>query len=223
MINDRGGKGTSQELDWIGMEDFLNDYLKENGGKSVPKEVVEQYINDNQIEIVDVTKGGVFKNTAFKKNNPLDIIANTEFAEVVHFEENIWDDYNEDEWVNEDDYEESKASEKIENSWYDNKTGYYIVEDDYGLFHLFDDDGANVSNPDNVDFNDNTFDSFEETVSFAEKDAGRIGEGGEVKYENYTEPGNEGYREVLLTLPNKEGKNYNSGHWDERTSWHTYG
>jgi hypothetical protein len=216
MINDRGGKGTSQELDWIGMEDFLNDYLKENGGKSVPKEVVEQYINDNQIEIVDVTKGGVFKNTAFKKNNPLDIIANTEFAEVVHFEENIWDDYNEDEWVNEDDYEESKASEKIENSWYDNKTGYYIVEDDYGLFHLFDDDGANVSNPDNVDFNDNTFDSFEETVSFAEKDAGRIGEGGEVKYENYTEPGNEGYREVLLTLPNKEGKNYNSGHWDEK-------
>jgi hypothetical protein len=60
MINDRGGKGTSQELDWIGMEDFLNDYLKENGGKSVPKEVVEQYINDNQIEIVDVTKGGCF-------------------------------------------------------------------------------------------------------------------------------------------------------------------
>jgi hypothetical protein len=58
MITDKGGKGTMQELEWIGLSDFLNDYVKENNVKSVPKEVVEQYINDNQIEIVEVTKGG---------------------------------------------------------------------------------------------------------------------------------------------------------------------
>jgi len=58
MISDKGGKGTTQELEWIGLNDFLQDYKKENNVKSVPKEVVEQYINDNQIEIVEVSKGG---------------------------------------------------------------------------------------------------------------------------------------------------------------------
>lgn len=58
MIIDKGGKGTAQELEWIGLQDFLNDWKKENEAKSIPKEVVEQYINDNQIEIVEVTKGG---------------------------------------------------------------------------------------------------------------------------------------------------------------------
>ena len=57
MITDKGGKGTSQELEWLGLQDYLNEWKKENKSKSVPKEVVEQYINDNQIEIVEVTKG----------------------------------------------------------------------------------------------------------------------------------------------------------------------
>jgi hypothetical protein len=57
MITDKGGKGTMQELEWIGLEDYLNKWNKENNAKSVPKEVVEQYINDNQIEIQEITKG----------------------------------------------------------------------------------------------------------------------------------------------------------------------
>ena len=57
MISDKGGKGTSQELEWIGLSDYLSDWAKENNSKSVPKEVVEQYINDNKIEIVEVSKG----------------------------------------------------------------------------------------------------------------------------------------------------------------------
>ena len=55
-ITEKGGKGTAQELEWIGLSDFLNNWKKENNAKSVPKEVVEQYIADNQIEIVEVTK-----------------------------------------------------------------------------------------------------------------------------------------------------------------------
>ena len=58
QISEKGGKGTSQELEWIGLQDYLNEWKKENNAKSVPKEVVEQYINDNQIEIVEVSKGG---------------------------------------------------------------------------------------------------------------------------------------------------------------------
>jgi tRNA A37 methylthiotransferase MiaB len=56
MISEKGGRGTSQELNWIGLSDFLKDYIKENKVKSVPKDVVEQYIKDNQIEIVEVGK-----------------------------------------------------------------------------------------------------------------------------------------------------------------------
>lgn len=51
-----GVGGVNQELSWIGLEDYLNEWTKENKAKSVPKEVVEQYIDDNQIEIVDVSK-----------------------------------------------------------------------------------------------------------------------------------------------------------------------
>jgi hypothetical protein len=57
QIAEKGGKGTSQELEWIGLQDYLNEWKKENNAKSVPKEVVEQYINDNQIEIIEVSKG----------------------------------------------------------------------------------------------------------------------------------------------------------------------
>jgi hypothetical protein len=56
-IAEAGGKGTTQELEWIGLQDYLNEWIKENNAKSAPKEVVEQYINDNQIEVVEVSKG----------------------------------------------------------------------------------------------------------------------------------------------------------------------
>ena len=59
QISEKGGKGTSQELEWIGLQDFLDDWKKENNAKSVPKEVVEKYINDNQIEVREITKGAV--------------------------------------------------------------------------------------------------------------------------------------------------------------------
>ena len=61
QITEKGGKGTSQELNWIGLQDYLNEWKKENNSKSVPKEVVEQYINDNQIEIVEVTKNASYR------------------------------------------------------------------------------------------------------------------------------------------------------------------
>ena len=50
-----GVGGVNQELSWIGLEDYLTEWQKENKVKSVPQNIVEDYINDNQIEIVDVT------------------------------------------------------------------------------------------------------------------------------------------------------------------------
>ena len=53
-------KSVNQELEWVGLEDFLNDWAKENNPKNgnIPFEVVEQYLKDNQITITEVTKGG---------------------------------------------------------------------------------------------------------------------------------------------------------------------
>lgn len=69
MIADKGGKGTSQQLEWIGLKDFLNSYIKENDVKSIPRDVVEQYINDNQIEIVEVSKG----ESTYRKESDIDL------------------------------------------------------------------------------------------------------------------------------------------------------
>ncbi len=54
-----GVKNVNQELEWIGLEDYLNSYVKENNPKAgnIPASVVEDYINANQIDIVDVNKG----------------------------------------------------------------------------------------------------------------------------------------------------------------------
>jgi hypothetical protein len=54
-----GVKNVNQELEWIGLGDYLNNYAKENNTKAgnIPAFVVEDYIKSNQIEIVDVSKG----------------------------------------------------------------------------------------------------------------------------------------------------------------------
>jgi hypothetical protein len=54
-----GVRNVNQELEWIGLEDYLNEYVKENSPKAgnIPASVVEDYIKANQIEIVDVSKG----------------------------------------------------------------------------------------------------------------------------------------------------------------------
>lgn len=57
-VNKNGGiRNVGQELDWIGMEDFLNNYLEENNTKNIPFEAIQKYVNDNKIEVVEITKG----------------------------------------------------------------------------------------------------------------------------------------------------------------------
>ena len=55
-----GIRNVNQEAEWIGLEDYLNEYTETNQPKNgnIPFEVVKQYVEDNQIEIVEVSKGG---------------------------------------------------------------------------------------------------------------------------------------------------------------------
>lgn len=103
-VQKNGGiKNVNQELEWIGLEDYLNEYVKENNPKAgnIPSSVVEDYIKSNQIEIVDVSKGGfterskiaALRNQAQRdKNYDLvnyydeEIIPNLPYTEPVKYE-----------------------------------------------------------------------------------------------------------------------------------------
>lgn len=54
-----GVKNVNQELEWIGLEDYLNSYVRENNTRAgnIPASVVDDYIKANQITITDVSKG----------------------------------------------------------------------------------------------------------------------------------------------------------------------
>ena len=54
-----GEKNVAQELEWLGLEDHLKEWTEENQPKNgnIPYEVVEKYLKDNQIEIVEISKG----------------------------------------------------------------------------------------------------------------------------------------------------------------------
>lgn len=82
MIADKGGKGTTQELEWIGLEDYLSKWVKDNKKKGIPKEVVEQYLEDNQLEIVEVEN-------AEPNEADIDALLNDELGEGMTREEAI--------------------------------------------------------------------------------------------------------------------------------------
>ena len=49
-----GEKGTSSEMDFLGLDEFMADYIKENKTDKVPKQAIQQFVQDNQIEIKEV-------------------------------------------------------------------------------------------------------------------------------------------------------------------------
>lgn len=79
-----GIKNVNQELEWIGLEDYLTSYVKENSPKAgnIPASVVEDYIKSNQIEIVDVSKG----NVAIDRNTQVyrDELLNQIYEELIN-------------------------------------------------------------------------------------------------------------------------------------------
>ena len=82
-VQKNGGiKNVNQELEWIGLEDYLNEYVKENNPKAgnIPSSVVEDYIKSNQIEIVDVSKGGDFKEVSYQDIDKAELIPNDKYG-----------------------------------------------------------------------------------------------------------------------------------------------
>lgn len=195
MISDKGGKGTSQELEWIGLEDFLKDFAKQNNLKSVPKEVVEQYIQDNKIEIVEVEKTSEEKTLEFSSSSPqLDFdeaYSITFGADNVEFNSN-------NEWG------ANMYGYKTDDGTWELVVGNDVVDEYDSYQELYDEAQAQYFSmlPDNPE-------EMQESYS-------------ETKYGEYTLSGGKNYREILLTMPRQSTDNeylnsdYESAHWKEK-------
>ena len=226
MIADKGGKGTTQELEWIGLADFLNDYKKDNNVKSVPKEVVEQYINDNKIEIVEVAKGGSRIKTYTPEN----------YENYPQEVTDVFDKYLDDSSAIARDLESmgylvsmemdgnisqfSKMDTNEDSIRILEEAGYYVDTDRNGDTYIEKDEEI-------VDYNDlpeGLRSHFDIITSENSNDNLK-----ETKYSDYQLEGGKNYREVLLTLPNKvkerigkwtwlENKGYTEEQYGELTS-----
>ena len=156
-----GVKNVNQELQWIGLEDYLNDYVKENSPKAgnIPFSVVEDYIKSNQIEIIDVSKG----------KPEIDI--------------------------NDLEAEFDGSGFKIRYYGEGRLIMPYITLDQIDLTE--------------EDTYEDDFDYYSAQEAAKEAAIAEVldREDGDVKYSGYQLKGGENYREVLLTMPNKEGKN----------------
>lgn len=80
-IQNAGGKGTAQELEWIGLLDALKAEQEAMGGGSIDKQTVQDIINANKIEIKEVTLA--------KGVNPSDVKAiEDKYNVTIDIEEN---------------------------------------------------------------------------------------------------------------------------------------
>jgi hypothetical protein len=80
MIADNGGRGTNQELEWIGLEDSLNDWMSDNKAKSVPKSVVEDYVLESKVEVEEVIKDEPYWSGDYKEERG---VTHTKYREYV--------------------------------------------------------------------------------------------------------------------------------------------
>lgn len=217
-VQKNGGiKNVNQELEWIGLEDYLNEYVKENNPKAgnIPYSVVEDYIKSNQIEIVDVSKG-------YNRNNPLilpkvieEVVPQEDYIEAIYKEEKdgtiiTFKDKQKDRPILGFSVVVASTGEAI--TIINNRVGNAFSKQD-GIdsvlqaipekkqYIIYDENGKKL---------DGVYDSeWMAKDTYYYNDALRNYEGSKnnTKYSGYQLKGGENYREVLLTMPSKEGKN----------------
>ena len=171
FLNDiaKGENVKADEIKWIGLDDFLN------GKKNVTRDEVQQFIDQNKVELqevqmADVKPGqvmteditGYFDETLTPYGEEARNIFNLSFTEVGGDEPTTFTAY------------------KMKN----------------GIFELFDNRGNYIDEYRDLD------DARQYVVGESEFDAFHA-EGG-TKFGDYTLPGGENYREILLTMPSKE-------------------
>lgn len=220
-IQKNGGiKNVNQELDWIGLEDYLNKYVKENNPKAgnIPSSVVEDYIKSNQIEIVDVSKG----------YSPINRDKALVIPKVVE-EVLAPQDYLETEYKKEEDGTTISFRDKQRNlilprfsvivastgevvAFINNKIEYFTSEQEaidktlqaipekkhYVIYNEF---GKKLEGIYNAEWIAEDTYHYNDALRSYENDG--IREGNPTKYGGYQLKGAERYREVLLTMPSK--------------------
>ena len=189
-----GVAGVSQELSWIGLEDYLNEWQRENKAKSIPQEIVKQYITDNQIEIVEVSKGTLLEEDMLTEKD-IDRLNELEKLDAK-YPNGEMDDYIEDSYdeflilLNRRDnssfesLEAAKREKTIDAQIAQRKGNRELAE------KLFNDSQRLTSRQEALEFS---------AVG---------GVSNPTKYSAYTLPNGKRYQELLLTLPKKKKSIY---------------
>jgi len=175
MLLKNGAK--QDELDWMDWDSFAN------GKKSLTKEEIQNWIDENKVEVKEIVKESIV-NENYVLNEFTDE-AQQKYDQLKEYErrfnkiEFLWNELS----MNEYPYEkENSIRESIEEKEKDLKeeSGFDAIDDVYEAKQNMETDSDNY----------------------------QVGkkEEGNTKYSQYTIPGGENYKEVLLTLPAKETK-----------------
>lgn len=175
MIIDKGGRGTSQELDWIGLRSELEFFQSVSGLKSIPKDVVQYYLEKNQVEVVEISSD----------------MRESDQAKIFQKQVEVQDAFN----VSID----LEANDMTGTGYIDS---VWVVTSGGGRMDVWDNSNRSIDSeslPD--DFNvAGLEDALSELADMVEETVVEVGTGG-TRYENWTLEGGENYREVLLTMP----------------------
>ena len=165
------------ELDWIGFD-------QEFKGKKPTKEEVYDFIQSNEIEVVDVMKG--------EAESPDQVMMSWNTISLTEEEISNFD-------LLVPDYDE------IRQIYEDDEVGYKIAVTNEGDAYVLDQYGDEVYYEGNEDALMDLEDAKQAAnAHHAEQNDSVTGDnrGRQTKYEQYTLPGGENYKELLLTMPN---------------------
>jgi hypothetical protein len=231
-----------EELLWTGLDDFLKG--KKAVTKAEVQEYLSRNRVEIEENRLDVMGGQTMDDFGFNRRNAeviddvdyidsraddikfdlrddakyVDSIRN-EVLDDLGFTDEVLDDAmirQVDETV--DDRLSDLARKQAEEEYYDNP--YYRYREDNGYEIVGNDDvGYNITSPNGRAINRGDVFDLDEAEDLARTDALEQGylryEDDGAKFADYTLPGGENYRELLIRMPNKSGQNFSSSHFDE--------
>lgn len=215
-----GIKNVNQELEWIGLEDYLNEYVKENNPKAgnISSSVIEDYIKSNQIEIADVSKG------YSPVNRDKALVIPKVVEEILAPKDYLETEYKKEEYGTTINFRDKQrdlilprfsvivASTGEVAAFINNKIEYFTSEKEAidktlkaipekSHYVIYDEFGKKLSGSYNAEWVAKDTYYYNDALRSYENDG--IRENNPTKYSGYQLKGGENYREVLLTMPNR--------------------
>jgi hypothetical protein len=231
-----------EELLWTGLDDFLKG--KKTVTKAEVKEYLSRNRVEIEENRLDVMGGQTMDDFGFNRRDAeviddydyidsraddimFDLRSDAKYVDSIRnevlddlgFTDEVLDDAmlaKVDEAV--DDRLDNLAQKQASEEYYDNP--YYRYREDNGYEVVGNDDvGYSITSPNGRAVSRGDIFNLDEAEDLARQDALEQGylryEDDGAKFADYTLPGGENYRELLIRMPNKSGRDFSSSHFDE--------